>query len=134
MAKWWWVLLLLGGIALAVSLAGGTKGGSAPEPEAEQTKYIVMLKDPESLPADSGRTTAEGKKAIRENTESVVREMEEQGIEVTHTYATIGGFAALLTEDQKKTLEDDPRVFTISEDMEVRASTPTVSASRPSAS
>ncbi|WP_374928742.1 protease inhibitor I9 family protein [Kytococcus sedentarius] len=118
MAKWWW-LLPLGGVALLLRASSRTQEHARPPVQRERTRYSVMLTDPPSLEEAGGRATPEGKAAVQEHTRRVVAELEAEGIEVINTYGTLGGFAAALTEGQKRDLEKDPRVSSLSENQRV---------------
>ncbi|WP_462418248.1 cell wall-binding repeat-containing protein [Kytococcus sp. Marseille-QA3725] len=81
--------------------------------QGETGEYIVLLDQPAKVAAAGGLDSTAGKKAAQAHTTKAVQAYKAQGIKVTSTYETLGGFTAKLTPAQAEQLKADPTIAAV---------------------
>ncbi|MGO0577770.1 S8 family peptidase [Ornithinimicrobium panacihumi] len=104
-------LALTGGLVAPAMAADSGAAGA----EAEGT-YIVMLETTAMTAAQGDRLSTSAKVTIAGETQRKVSQAEEAGIDVEHTYETLGGYSAELSADQAADLAKDPDVASVERD------------------
>ncbi|WP_462418246.1 cell wall-binding repeat-containing protein [Kytococcus sp. Marseille-QA3725] len=88
--------------------------------QGETGEYIVLLDQPAKVAAAGGLDSTAGKKAAQAHTTKAVQAYKAQGIKVTSTYETLGGFTAKLTPAQAEQLKADPTIAQVAESQKIK--------------